>query len=364
MLRYISLFVILFFNILMAVAQDEQEVTYEVEFFQDASLVTSIVWAPDGRMFFAEKSGQVRLVSTDGKLQEEPVLSLNVRAENEDGLQSIVLDPNFQESNFFYVFYTELPTNGSESNVIVRYTEVNGVGTDRQELLRIPVENSSHQHNGGRMRFGSDGFLYVSVGDMQHYAAAQDISRPQGKIHRFIVVDDNLFAAPDNPFAGNSMWAYGLRNVFGFDFDPITNEMFATENGPGCDDEINLIMKGQNYNWGTLPTFDYNTYCDLPNRGAGSVQPLISFTPTIAPTGILIYDGDAFPQWHGQLFYCSFNHQQLLHIELNDARTAFASEPVLVSTDPQPGCAIELAEGPDGYIYYSGIIGIYRVIPS
>lgn len=364
MLRYIFLLVILFFNIFMAVTQDEQEVTYKVELFQDASLVTSIVWAPDGRMFFAEKSGQVRLVSADGELQEEPVLSLNVRTENEDGLQSIVLDPNFQESNFFYVFYTDLPIDGSESNVIARYKEVDGVGTNRQELLRIPANSPSHHHNGGRMIFGPDGFLYVSIGEMQQYEAAQDITRPEGKIHRFTVSGNNLFAAPGNPFAGNSVWAYGLRNVFGFYFDPITDRLFATENGPACDDEINLIIKGQNYNWGRLPIFDYNSYCDLPNRGAGSVQPLISFTPTIAPTGILIYDGDAFPQWQGHLFYCSFNQQQMKRLELNDARTAFISDPVSVSTDPQPGCTIDLAEGPDGYIYYSSIIGIYRLIPS
>jgi glucose/arabinose dehydrogenase len=139
--------------------------------------------------------------------------------------------------------------------------------------------------------------------------------------------------------------------------------LFATENGPQCDDEINLIVRGQNYGWGIVKDYNTETYCNIPNRTAASVPPLINFTPVIAPTGILIYDGETFPQWRGQLFFCSFLKVQLLRVELNTERTAFASDPAVVPTGPQPGCAVEVAQGPDGSIYYSGITGIYRIVP-
>ncbi len=340
---------------------------YQVESLYPIPFVTSIVWAPDGRMFFTEKSGIVHVVSADGVLQKEPVVEVKVRQQNEDGLQSIALDPNFEENGYFYIYYSEYGEQKPYSNVLARYTERDGVGVERQELLRFPVENDMFAHNGGRLRFGPDGYLYLSIGDLQHWnVRAQEPPRLEGKIHRFAIVNDALQPAPGNPFRDVSAFAIGLRNVFAFTFDPISGAIFATVNGPDCDDALLRVEAGQNFGWGLVPLDGSNndTYCTNPNRRVGADPFLISYAPTIAPTGIMIYDGDAFPQWRGDLFFCAFKTGKMQRVSLNEDRTALVGEPQEVVTDPQPNCFIEVAQAPDGSIYYSNLIGIYRIAPQ
>lgn len=356
------------------VAQQELSEDYRIDQLYAIPYVTSIVWAADGSMFFTEKMGKVHLVKPDGVMQEQPVVAADARALNEDGLQSIVLDPNFEENRFFYIYYTEADADPIDPqnplrNVIVRYTEAEGKGINPVVLLEFLVDDTrQYMHNGGRLRFGPDGYLYVSVGDLNHYNVyARDVGRIEGKIHRFAIKEDRLEPAPGNPFPDSSTWAYGLRNVFSFTFDPFSGHMFATENGSSCDDEVNWIVPGGNYGWGVIELPNgaaYEGYCERPERHQGAVDPLVTYTPTIAPTGIMIYDGEAFPEWRGDLFFCAFKTFQMSRVELNDTRTAFASDVVPVSTGTQPGCAIEIAQGPDGLIYYSNTLGIYRLAPA
>ncbi|MCB9454342.1 MAG: PQQ-dependent sugar dehydrogenase, partial [Anaerolineaceae bacterium] len=167
--------------------------------------------------------------------------------------------------------------------------------------------------------------------------------------------------APGNPFPGSSVWATGLWNTFGMDFDLETGYLFATENGPTCDDEINLIIPGQNYGW------NGNISCDDPPgiRQAAGLPPLISWTPTISPTSLIIYHGDAFPEWQGDLFFCTFNNIKMYRVILNEQRTRFASDPMEVPVPNRDvSCSIEIAQSPEGYIYYSTVAGIYRLVPA
>lgn len=347
---------------------------YTVERVYEIPFVTSMVWAPDGRMFFTEKGGLVHVAQADGSLQADPVVQLDARTLNEEGLQSIVLDPEFATNHYFYVYYTEAdpapddPLNPFR-NLVVRYTEVDGVATDPVTMLEFPVDDSGgHNHNGGRLRFGPDGYLYLSVGDLNHYNVyAQDPLRIEGKIHRFAVTDSGLQPAPDNPFPDSSVWAYGLRNAFSFVFDPLSDQLFSTENGPDCDDEVNRIERGGNYGWGIVPLPDgvaYEGYCERPERHFGAIEPLVTYAPTIAPTGIMIYDGAAFPEWYGDLFFCAFKPFEMYHVELDETRMDFASEIEVLSPGTQPGCAIEVAQGPDDLIYYTNTVGIYQIRPA
>jgi glucose/arabinose dehydrogenase len=340
---------------------------YTVEALHMIPFVTTIVWAPDGRMFFTDKSGGVHVVSSDGVLQEPPVVEVKVRQQNEDGLQSIALDPHFDENHYFYIYYTEYGEEMPYTNVMVRYTERDGVGSEPLELLRFSVESELYAHNGGRLLFGQDGYLYISIGDLEHWPGrAQDPGYLEGKIHRYAIINDMLQPALNNPFGSSSAYAIGLRNVFAFMFDPISGAIFATVNGPDCDDALLRIDPGQNFGWGmeSPDAANYANYCDNPNRRAGAAPFLIDYAPTIAPTGILIYDGDAFPEWRGDLFFCAFKTGKMQRVSLNAERTALAGEPQDVATDPQPNCFIEVAEGPDGNIYYSGLLGIYRIAPE
>lgn len=355
--------------VVLSVQAQDSNPDYRVEPVLERPFITSVIWAPDGRMFWTEKNGILGVASPEGQIQQAPVLELEVQTFNEQGLLSIALDPAFEENHFFYVFYTApfSVNNTQPANLIVRYTEQDGLGINPIQLFRIDVpvydpdeaENAQSNHNGGRLRFGPDGFLYVSIGDLGNRSVAQDINNVGGKIHRFVVAGNQLVAAPGNPYVGNSVWALGLRNTFSFAFDPFSGHMFATENGPECDDEINLIVAGQNYGW--IADVDCN---DPPAvRQAAGARPLISWSPTIAPTGIMIYDGEAFPGWQGQLFYCAFKIGELRRVQLNEARTQFAGDPVLITAPHEQRCAIELAQGPDGYIYYSNSNGLYRLTP-
>lgn len=344
-------------------AKSVDKTPFDIEELLEAPLITSIVWAPDGRMFWTEKNGVIGTMSADGVVQDEPVLKLDVYNINEDGLLSIALDPQFEENHYFYTFYTldASPTNPSLANFIMRYTEKDGVATEPLQLMRIQIPpNDFNLHNGGRLRFGpADGYLYVTIGDMGSRAAAQDFNNISGKIHRYLVSNGTLVPAPNNPYPGNSLWILGVRNTFAFDFDPVNNLLFATENGPECDDEINLIIPGQNYGW------TENVRCDDPPaiRQAAGVAPLVSWTPTIAPTGIMIYSGEAFPTWQNKVFYCSFKLEELNYFELNEQHTQFTNGPVLIPLPENQRCEIELTQGPDGYIYYSSLTAMFRLKP-
>jgi glucose/arabinose dehydrogenase len=341
---------------------------FTVETVMDRIFVTSIVWASDGRMFWTEKDGVVGTMAPDGTIQEEPVIKLEVQTFNEQGLLSIALDPKFDENHLFYLFYT-LPAsidNAGPINVITRFEYVDGIAQTPVRLFRIDIPaNSKNEyvnlHNGGRLKFGpEDGFLYVSIGDLGMKSAGQDFNVMTGKLHRFAVSNNTLLPAPGNPFAGNSTWVTGVRNTFGFTFDPMTGLILATENGPECDDEINLLIPGQNYGW----TADID--CNAPQalRQAAGIPPLVSWTPTIAPTGIILYDGAVFPEWKDAVFYCAWNPQVMGVFRLNEKHTRFVGDGVLVPLPKDKACAIEVAEGPDGYIYYSNIMGVYRIVPA
>jgi glucose/arabinose dehydrogenase len=350
----------------MVTAQDDPEnPKYKVEQVNDRPLPTGIVWASDHRMFWTEKDGIVGTMSPDGTIQEDPVVQVTVWGVNEDGLISIALDPGFDDNHHFYIFYTA-PTsvdNPTLADMLVRYTysEENGIGVgkDPLRLMRLEITNDFNEHNGGRIKFGQDGYMYLSIGDMGDKSQPQDFNKVGGKIHRFSVSGDSLVPAPGNPFIGNSAWALGVRNTFEFDFDPMGG-LFGTENGPDCDDEINRLLPGKNYGW----TADLT--CDQPIaiRQASGLKPFVSWTPTIAPTGIIYYTGEAFPGWQNQVFYCSWKVAQLRHYKLNADHTAFDGDSVQVDTPPDAHCTVELAQSPEGYIYYSDILGIFRIVPA
>jgi glucose/arabinose dehydrogenase len=348
-------------------AQDGQP-AFTVEKVIDAPVVTSIVWAPDGGMFFTQKDGLVRYISPDGTPQEEPVLALNVRTENEDGLLSMALDPDFETNGYFYVYYTAAPRNDQLFNIMARYTLEDGKGVDPERLLVYVVESRLYQHSGGRMRFDENGYLYLSIGDLSHWSKhGQNPDRLESRIHRFDLSSGELAPAPGNPTEGNSTYAIGLRNVFSFVFDPLSGAIFATNNGPDCDDLVARIAPGDNFGWGIADLAsndDIVAWCADDTRRDGTTPALVYYTPTIAPTGIMIYNGQYFPEWQGDLFFCSYKQLTMLHADLNETRDALLAEPQPVSTGDMPNCAVEIAQGADDYIYYSDLTAIYRIKPA
>lgn len=313
-----------------------------------------------GRLFFTEKTGNVRLLA-NGVLQQVPVISFDVDDCAERGLLGITLDPAFDTNRYVYVFYTANSgsTCGGTENRVVRFTEVNGIGQNPVTIFTSPALGGGI-HNGGNIRFGPDGKLYVSLGDDADPAKSQDLSSQNGKIHR---INSDGTIPTDNPFYGQlgkvwSIYAYGLRNSFDFDFDPVTGVLFASENGPSCDDEVNRILPGYNYGW--RPGYP----CGDSDPTYNTIPPLFSWTPPISPTGITFYRGGLSKG----LFMCAYNGGQFHRLVLNGNRTQITQDRIV----PLPNgvtCNEEVETGPDGALYFVAGGGyapanIYRLMPA
>lgn len=324
---------------------------------------TRLAWAPDGRLFVTEKGGAVRVVSADGELQPEPVIELPTNEEGEQGLLGIALDPDFEINHYIWVYHTwSDPDNERPGEVwhrLVRFTENNGLGSDPQvawEMQDAFPENTIL--NGGEIGFGPDGMLYVSPGSTNNILTVVDRDAPQGKIHRMTPTVPTE-PVPDNIRQGSTIWAYGFRNVYGFTFHPITGDMYATENGPDCDDEIDKVVPGADHGWRIDGLCEDNNLDpeDYPER---FVPPILYYTPPISPTGIMFYTGDAFPEWHHQMFFCAYNFGKAFRVKLDED-----GEHVLGAGTLDTGfarCAADIDNGPDGNIYFTDISAIYRVV--
>ncbi|MBC8099287.1 MAG: PQQ-dependent sugar dehydrogenase [Armatimonadetes bacterium] len=341
-------------------------VRYSVDLFTEANYPVALAFAPDGRLFYTEKNtGNLRVVSADGVVQPDPVITLASSALAERGMLGVALDPAYSDNGLIWVMHTaEGTARDYPANNIVRFTERDGIGSDPEIMLSVPIVSGGLIHNGGNLHFDAEGLLYVTLGDYEDAANSQDLTTLPGKIHRFVVTDEGLAPAPENPFEGSSIYAYGLRNAWDFTFDTRSTYIFATENGLHCDDEINLILRGLQYGAGA----DYECGSTSPDSNPSKfVPPLLSFTPTQAPTGITIYDHDAAPEWGGKLFFCAWNDGYPLRlITLNEARNQVAS----VEDVPLPDgvqCRIDIEVSPAGALYFSTVGeqggAIYRITP-
>lgn len=334
-----------------------------------ANQLVAMDFTPDGRLLYTERIsayengtyvGYVRVVQNN-QLLPTPVYAFPVQHEGEQGLLGITVDPDFAVNHSIWVYFTK--QSGAVfchgvTNRVVRFilNDDNTVTSEPETLGCFPVSQPAPGiwvtiHNGGNLHFGPDGKLYISVGNSDDkndgVDPAQNLNSPLGKLHRVEPVW-SLPAPSDNPFPGNTLYAYGLRNSFDFDFDPITHQIFATENGDACDDEINRLLPGYDYGW--RPNYP----CDDatgPNPAYNTIPPLIYWSPSIAPTGLTFYRGDLIPEWQNDLFMCAFKDSStaLHHFKLNAARTAIISHTIIAGTN----CRTDVLTGPDGALYYS-----------
>jgi glucose/arabinose dehydrogenase len=309
----------------------------------------ALAFDSSGRLFYTERTGAVRLFA-NGQLQGTPVITFSVDDCFERGLLGITLDPNFNTNHYIYVYYTAWSGTacGDSVNRVVRFVETNGVGSNPVEIFSSPAVGAGN-HNGGNLHFGPDGKLYISIGDDAMSGTAQNLNSKNGKVHR---INPDGTIPTDNPWYGqpNTEWsnfARGLRNSFDFAFDPVSNWLFASENGPSCDDEMNRILPGNNYGWRSgYPCGDTDpTYNTIPA--------LWRWTPTIAPTGVRFYTGSQIPAWQNELFMCAYNNGRMYHLYLSQDRTTITSAATIDNTGVNAvTCNMDMETGPDGAFYY------------
>jgi glucose/arabinose dehydrogenase len=254
---------------------------------------TAMAFAPDGRLFIAEQSGQLRVVS-NGTLLAAPFVSLTVSSLGERGLLGIAFDPAFAANQFVYVYYTA--TSPVIHNRVSRFTANGDVAVAGSEVVIVDLEPLSFatNHNGGAIHFGPDGKLYIAVGDNANGSNSQTLSNRLGKILR-VNADGSI--PTDNPFYGSAtgdnraIWALGLRNPFTFAFQSGSGTMFINDVGQNTWEEINEGIAGTNYGWpltegpttdpdftSPLYAYDHGEGCAI--SGGAFHQPATAALPT------------------------------------------------------------------------------------
>jgi len=324
---------------------------------RNVSDAVAFTFAPNGDVFYVDRlTGDIHLWVAATKTKTDFFTVPNVVGSGEQGLLGIALDPDFPTTPYVYVYATR-DLGGEEHNQILRITDNGGTGQDLTPIFSASTTAGVY-HDGGRILFGPDGKLYATMGEAHGAAAAQQLGNPAGKVLR---MNADGSVPNDNPFAGSRIWSYGLRNSFGLGFDPETGNLWETENGPSCNDEINRIVKGGNFGWGpsetcsTPPQAPKNTNQDGPNP----IQPKRFYTPTIAPTGIVFCDHCSLgARQNGTLFFGAHNTGQIRELHLTDNRRGVASQDV-VFTDSTGIYSMEAA--PDGRLYFSDHNAIWRL---
>jgi glucose/arabinose dehydrogenase len=301
----------------------------------NADIPWSLAFAPDGRLFFTERNGRVRVI-VNGELAPAPALTLDdVYLSGESGLLGIALHPSFSTNRLVYLLYSANTPNGPR-NRLARYREVNNQFGERAVLMEGML--AANNHDGGRIRFGPDGKLYLTMGDAGIAADAQSLSSLNGKILR---VNDDGTTAPGNPF-NSPIWTWGHRNPQGIDWNPLNGQMWEAEHGNSGNDEVNQLTAGRNYGWPTIEGSGTRPDMEVPT---------VLFASGIAPSGLSFYAGTRIPSLSGSFFVTALRTMHIHRFKLDpaDPRRVASSESWLQDSF---GRIRDVVAGPDGYIYF------------
>ncbi|MEM8860699.1 MAG: PQQ-dependent sugar dehydrogenase [Chloroflexota bacterium] len=315
-------------------------ITYEVVTF-NVGLVTAFEFLPDGRLMFAEQNGAVKIMGEQGEHQLIHQFEVS-RSGFEDGLLGMTLDPDFAENQWVYT-YRSVPDENEDPQLgeVAKHRFDGQRFTQTEIILELPALPEQRHHFGGGLSFGPDGYLYMVLGDLNRVDLARDAASPISSMLRF-GADGSVPA--DNPFEDSISYAWGFRNGFGFDWHPETGMLYAGENGDACDDELNLIEPGNDYGWG-LHAYDTCPYPD------DAVQPLLQWTPTIAPSGLTFISSERLPELRHKLLMCGINFNQIHVIDLSEDGRSVLSDEILEINGRDFFCQGAIAEGPDGWLY-------------
>ncbi|MEP6758711.1 MAG: PQQ-dependent sugar dehydrogenase [Actinomycetota bacterium] len=318
---------------------------------------SAFTFAPGGTIWYLERgTGEVHTLDPGSGADQRVFTIGGVDGSGERGALGIALHPNWPAKPQVFVYVTRMHA-GHLQNQLVRFTVSGGSGSQLRILLATPASASPY-HNGGHILFGPDHNLYVMIGEGHNPANAQDRSgNLRGKILR---LDTDGSAAHGNPLG--RIWSYGHRNSFGFTFDPKTDRLWETENGPECTDEINLIAKGANFGWGPKETCATAKPRGTNNSGPKPRHlPKAYFASTIGITGAAFCDHCGLGSGvNGDLLFGDVNTGSIRAINMNATRTGFASSPRVLLSAPSSVHSVEVSPG--GRIFFSGPTGIYRLV--
>ncbi len=324
---------------------------YRIEtLVEGVSFPWSIAFLPDGGFLLTEREGRLRHISETGELSA-PIAGLpSVFARSQAGLFDVLPDPDFDATGLLYLSYA----HGDQRANTPRVARARLVG-HRLEDLEVIFSGTPPQrtaaHYGGRLAFLNDGTLLFTTGDgFNHREDPQRLDNTRGKTIR-IHPDGSIPA--DNPFVGNpdaldTIWTYGHRNAQGLVVTP-DGRVYQHEHGAQGGDELNLLQPGRNYGWPVITHgLDYTGARISPfTEYPGMEQPLVDWTPSIAPSGLTYYDGDAFPAWRGQLFVGALAEQSIRRVTVTEDGAVDHGRVF----DEIGSRVRDVRTGPDGFIY-------------
>ncbi|HEX3607883.1 MAG TPA: PQQ-dependent sugar dehydrogenase [Candidatus Dormibacteraeota bacterium] len=321
-----------------------------------AAYPTALAFAPDGRLFWTERAGTVK-VWQDGVARTFATVS-TVTTEagggySERGLLGIAIPPTFTQTHFVYAFYSNADR---VHQTVERWTDCAGTGTNPTTLITLP-SGSDCCHKGGRLAFAPDGHLYVTLGEEHTAPQAQNTGSVLGKLLRYNA-DGGIPA--DNPFgAGNPVWAYGLRNPFGIAVSA-GGQVAITNNGPsgdagspptGYDTVLASVARGSGHQWALCYGYSHPI---LPTSSGCGGQPgpdWSSEASTVVPTGATFVDASGPAGYAGHLVFCTFN---------SGGRILGATRPATVTGGPAQ-CKLDVKQAPNHALYFSDTTAIYRL---
>jgi glucose/arabinose dehydrogenase len=338
-----------------------QTLDYEVKvdvWVKDLIIPFAIAFADADTALITERPGTLRTV-LKGQLQPAPVQGTpEVLAEGQGGLMAVAVDPAYAENGWVYLAYSHAlkPAEGQERapamTRLVRGHIRDNAWTNEEVIFEAPHESylDTRVHYGCRIVFDAQGHLYFGIGERGNQDHAQDLARPNGKVHRIWpdgrIPEDNPFA--DTPGAQKTIYSYGNRNPQGLSFHPETGLLWESEHGPMGGDELNVIRPGANYGW-PLITYgrNYNgTPITTSPRADGLQQPALFWRPSTAVCGIAFYHGAQFPRWQNALLVGALKYEQVSVIQVENDRVMH--EEVILKNI---GRVRDVAPGPDGAIY-------------
>ncbi len=311
----------------------------------------SLAFLPNGDFLITERPGRLRQFSS-GVLDPDPIAGLpEIAATGQGGLLDIAAHPDFANNQLIYFTYSASNWRGAGTE-LARARLVDHQLQDLEVIFAADPKSFGGRHFGSRILFAPDGFLYLSLGDRGKREPAQDLSSHTGSMIRLnpdgSVPGDNPFVSQNN--AQPEIYSYGHRNIQGLAAQPETGLLWSHEHGPQGGDELNIVRAGANYGWPVITygrNYGSGTKIGEGTEKADMQQPVYYWVPSIAPSGMAFYKGDAFPRWNGHLFIGSLKFRHLVRLELQGETVA--KEEILLAQEL--GRIRDVRSGPDGFLY-------------
>lgn len=308
-----------------------------------------MAFLPDGRLLVTERSGTLRILQKDNTLTAPLEGTPKVFAKGQGGMLDVVLDPNFEENKMVYLSYAEPGDNNTAGTALGRGKLENDQIQDFEVIFRMEPKVEGPNHFGGRIVFIDDDQLFFTLAERFKFDPAQELSNHLGTIVRInsdgTIPQDNPFINEEN--AKDAIWSYGHRNIESAAIDPATGNFWVAEMGPMGGDELNLPKAGRNYGWPVVSWGDHYDGSKIPDPDTRPefADAVITWTPTISPSGMIFYTAEHFPEWQGDMFIGGLTSTGLVRVK-TDGESAREIERIPLNLRIR-----DVEQAPDGSLY-------------